>query len=113
MTFDTSTTKIDVKCSAGFYIRSLVHDLGEYLGSCAYMSSLVRQSVGDLSIDKPGCIDFNDAAGDSIVNALELTNSTYNVSVDERIKGAVDVARRHNLQRVNEKPKIRRASSIK
>ncbi len=33
--------------SSGFYVRSLIHDLGIELGSYAYMNSLVRTRQGD------------------------------------------------------------------
>lgn len=40
----------EVRCSSGTYIRSLVHDIGQMLGSGAYLSSLNRTSIGDLSL---------------------------------------------------------------
>ncbi|MEK7545394.1 MAG: tRNA pseudouridine(55) synthase TruB [Patescibacteria group bacterium] len=42
---------LDVRCSSGTYIRSLVHDLGAKLGCGAYMSNLRRVSVGDYHVD--------------------------------------------------------------
>lgn len=40
--------EIRVRCSAGTYIRTLCHDLGEQLGVGAAMSALEREAVGDL-----------------------------------------------------------------
>ena len=37
----------EINCSKGTYIRSLARDLGYALDSGAYMSSLVRTSIGD------------------------------------------------------------------
>lgn len=37
---------IDVTCSAGTYIRSLAHDLGEALGVGAHLSGLIRTASG-------------------------------------------------------------------
>lgn len=37
---------LDVKCGSGTYIRSLARDIGEALGSGAYMSGLVRTEHG-------------------------------------------------------------------
>ena len=37
---------IDVHCSKGTYVRTLVEDIGEKLGCGAYVSSLTRNSVG-------------------------------------------------------------------
>lgn len=42
----------DVKCSKGTYIRALCKDIGDKLGTGAYMSFLLRTSVGPFAIDK-------------------------------------------------------------
>jgi len=39
--------KFSAKVSSGTYIRSLVNDIGQKLGTGAYMSDLVRISIGD------------------------------------------------------------------
>jgi tRNA pseudouridine55 synthase len=46
---DRVTLSLD--CSAGFYVRSLAHDLGERLGIGAHLSALRRTRVGDFSVD--------------------------------------------------------------
>ncbi|MQL52454.1 tRNA pseudouridine(55) synthase TruB [Desulfofundulus thermobenzoicus] len=43
---------VDVVCSAGTYIRTLIHDLGERLGCGAYMSFLLRIRAGPFSIHR-------------------------------------------------------------
>ena len=48
---------IDVTCSPGTYIRSLAHDLGQYLGSGAYLSSLVRLASGRFTIEDATSLD--------------------------------------------------------
>ena len=48
---------IDVSCSPGTYIRSLAHDLGQYLGSGAYLSSLVRLASGRFTIEDATSLD--------------------------------------------------------
>lgn len=40
-----------VACSKGTYIRSLAHDLGQKLGSGAYLKSLRRTKIGEYSVD--------------------------------------------------------------
>jgi tRNA pseudouridine55 synthase len=42
---------IDVEVGRGFYLRSLAHDLGEQLGSGAYLAGLVRLRSGPFRID--------------------------------------------------------------
>uniref|UniRef100_A0A0E0H8F5 tRNA pseudouridine(55) synthase n=2 Tax=Oryza TaxID=4527 RepID=A0A0E0H8F5_ORYNI len=40
-----------VICSKGTYIRSLCADLGKALGSCAHLTALRRDSIGDFSVN--------------------------------------------------------------
>lgn len=47
--FPKATFKIT--CSKGTYIRTLIDDLGESLGSFAYVNSLIRSKVGDFYIE--------------------------------------------------------------
>ena len=42
---------IKVECSKGTYIRSLAHDLGQYLGCCAYLRNLTRSRCGPFHIE--------------------------------------------------------------
>lgn len=42
---------IRVECGKGTYIRSLARDIGEALGSGAYLTSLCRTRVGDVRIE--------------------------------------------------------------
>lgn len=42
---------LDVRCSSGTYIRSLVHDLGQKLGCGAYVSNLRRTEIGEYHLD--------------------------------------------------------------
>jgi tRNA pseudouridine55 synthase len=41
---------VRVHCSAGTYIRSLAHDLGEALGTCAHLSALRRVAAGEFTL---------------------------------------------------------------
>eukprot|EP00043_Microstomoeca_roanoka_P005806 m.58127 g.58127 ORF g.58127 m.58127 type:complete len:252 (+) comp13125_c0_seq1:337-1092(+) len=43
--FESPNFTLHVKCSAGVYIRSLVHDLGQALGSHAFVTQLIRTQV--------------------------------------------------------------------
>ncbi len=62
--FDNPLIELEVTCSKGTYIRSLAHDIGQKLGTGAYLYGLVRTKVEDydlndsLSID--GVIDWID-----------------------------------------------------
>lgn len=44
--------RLHVGCSKGTYIRSLAHDLGQALGTGAYLAGLVRTRVGDFTVEE-------------------------------------------------------------
>jgi tRNA pseudouridine55 synthase len=47
---DGSRVMVRLHCSAGFYVRSLAHDLGQRLGTGAHLAALRRTRVGDLTL---------------------------------------------------------------
>ena len=53
---DTMQMSIRVVCGKGTYIRSLARDIGQALGSGAYLTSLCRTRVGDVRIED--CLTF-------------------------------------------------------
>jgi tRNA pseudouridine55 synthase len=53
----TRDVALSVACSAGTYIRTLAHDLGERLGCGAHLVSLRRTGIGDLSIREAARLD--------------------------------------------------------
>jgi tRNA pseudouridine55 synthase len=46
-----------VDCSAGFYVRSLAHDLGQRLGIGAHLAALRRTRTGDFTVDQAVGLD--------------------------------------------------------
>lgn len=55
--FAGSEATLDVRCSAGTYIRTLINDIGEGLGSGAHMKSLVRTEAGGFSLEDAIALD--------------------------------------------------------
>jgi tRNA pseudouridine55 synthase len=53
---DLVTLRVD--CSAGFYVRSLAHDLGERLGTGAHLASLRRTRSGALTLSQALDLDI-------------------------------------------------------
>lgn len=45
------TARLEIKCSAGTYIRALARDLGEMLGCGAYLGALTRTASGGFRLD--------------------------------------------------------------
>ena len=58
----------DVTCSTGTYIRSLARDIGEAMGTCGHLTSLVRTEVGPLTKDK--CVEMDALTAENLKNYL-------------------------------------------
>lgn len=61
--FDDTTMQLDIRvvCGKGSYIRSLARDIGEALGSGAYLTALRRTRVGDMKVEDCHTFDsFNE-----------------------------------------------------
>ncbi|MBX3101475.1 MAG: tRNA pseudouridine(55) synthase TruB [Bacteroidetes bacterium] len=43
---ELAVARLHIHCQKGTYIRSLAHDLGQHLGTGAYLSGLVRTAIG-------------------------------------------------------------------
>jgi len=48
---------VDVRCTAGTYIRALARDLGRHLGTAAYLGALVRTATGPFRIEDAHRLD--------------------------------------------------------
>ncbi|KAM8877458.1 pseudouridylate synthase TRUB1 [Synchiropus picturatus] len=77
---------LDIECGGGFYVRSLVDDLGKALSSCAHVKELTRTKQGQFTLEQhalpeeqwtmenivrtlQSCSEVSPAAGDSDVAA--------------------------------------------
>lgn len=70
--FDFPYANIEVTCSKGTYIRTLVDDLGEYLETYAYVKELSRTRVGDFLLeDAIKSDDILEIGKDSLIGRLE------------------------------------------
>ena len=52
VSYEYPVAVFESRVSSGTYIRTLVEDLGNYLGTGAYMSNLKRTKVGDYSLEQ-------------------------------------------------------------
>ena len=55
--FKDNKAKIETKVSKGCYIRSLIFDIGQDLGTYATMTVLQRKQVGDYSLENSYCLE--------------------------------------------------------
>ncbi len=80
--FSYPKAKISVACSAGTYIRSLVSDLGNELGTGAILSDLRRTAIGDYIIEKAAKVDGLDKdkllASQIAVSQIRRDLNSYN-----------------------------------
>jgi len=49
--FNLPEIEFKIVCSKGTYIRSIAHDLGKKLGTCAYLKKLRRTAIGNYRVD--------------------------------------------------------------
>jgi len=62
---DRPIAVVEVTCSAGTYIRALARDLGERLGSAAYLGALTRTASGPFTLEGATPLDrIREAAAD-------------------------------------------------
>ncbi len=54
---ESPEAELELSCSAGFYVRALARDLGEELGTGAYLKSLVRTRVGPFVLEEAVGLD--------------------------------------------------------
>lgn len=55
--FDGATARLRIRCSAGTYVRSIAHDVGQKLGCGAYLDSLRRTASGDFTEENARSLD--------------------------------------------------------
>ena len=100
---DLVTLRID--CSAGFYVRSLAHDLGDRLGVGAHLTALRRTRSGDLTFADALPLDVaerdRDAARAAVIpldrmlpslSAVVLTHAGARHVAHGRDLGSADIA---------------------
>jgi tRNA pseudouridine55 synthase len=51
LSFDPPLARLRVRCSAGFYVRSLAHDLGQALTTGAILDALIRTEAANFRLD--------------------------------------------------------------
>ena len=81
---DTNVARIEIECSKGTYVRSIVNDLGQILGCGAVMTDLVRTKSGLFEIGSSVPLDMFVDISDVekyLINPIEvLSYSCYKLS---------------------------------
>lgn len=73
---------VDIKCSRGFYVRSLAHDLGAALGVGGHLDGLVRTAVGTFTVEQATPLDracelLEAKKTNDLVHALDAVLTTW------------------------------------
>ena len=67
---DGADVTLRLDCSAGFYVRSLAHDLGTQLGTGAHLSALRRTQASGLTLDDATPLEFAEQSREDALAAL-------------------------------------------
>jgi tRNA pseudouridine55 synthase len=101
---DSVTLAVD--CSAGFYIRSLAHDLGERLGVGAHLTALRRTRAGDFGLARAITLDAAErdphAAAAALVPLAGMLNALPSVVLTP--EGASRVAHGQDVRTIDHVP---------
>ena len=69
-TIEADCVTLIVDCSAGFYVRSLAHDLGQRLGIGGHLASLRRTRTGDFTVDQAVSLDTAERDPQHAIDAM-------------------------------------------
>lgn len=71
--FDNNNcVELEILCGRGTYVRSIVRDIGEYLGCGAFVKNLRRISIGNFCVDSAK--DINSIIEKDDINIIDLNN---------------------------------------
>jgi tRNA pseudouridine55 synthase len=79
---------IRVRCSAGTYVRTLAHDIGQQLGYGAHLTGLRRTAIGELTLEKACTLEQlavlaeNDGLSDKLISLTDALPDMAMVSVN-------------------------------
>lgn len=70
--FDGATASVTLVCSAGFYVRSFAHTLGERVGTGACLEALRRTRAGEFSLDSAVTLEALQGQEDVLPRVIPL-----------------------------------------
>ena len=76
---------IDVDCSAGTYLRSLAHDLGQRLGTGAHLWELCRTRSGPFTLEQAISLDDLETLGHERMIPMAVATGLPSYEVDARV----------------------------
>lgn len=70
---------LEINCSSGTYIRSIAHDLGQYLETGGYLSQLTRTHIEDFTLDQSLKLNEKTSLSEVQNKLLPLSVATNNL----------------------------------
>jgi tRNA pseudouridine55 synthase len=67
--------RLEVRCSAGFYVRVLAHDIGRRLGTGAHLAALRRTRCGEFSLDRAVPLEVIEREGAAALERIETIDA--------------------------------------
>lgn len=89
---DQPEADLDVSCSSGTFVRTLIHDIGERLGCGAHMTALCRTETGGFSLDE--AMPLEDVGEGDVKPLVESVRVLPSVDVDEQHAADVSFGRK-------------------
>jgi tRNA pseudouridine55 synthase len=68
--YDLGVARLQITCSAGFYVRSLAHDLGQRLGCGAHLEELRRTRAGEFSLAHSVPLGLAETEGPAVLDRM-------------------------------------------
>jgi tRNA pseudouridine55 synthase len=97
LSFDQDTARLEMHVTAGFYVRSLAHDLGEVLGCGAHLSALRRTRSGEFALASAVPLaDVLQSSRESLVARMVPVAALLSDVPSVRLRGAANMERLKN-----------------
>ena len=97
LSFDGETARLEMQVTAGFYVRSLAHDLGEALGCGAHLSALRRTRSGEFGLEHAvPLVDLLQAGREALVARMVPLSALLSDVASVTLRGAANLERLKN-----------------
>ena len=97
LSFDGETAQLEMQVTAGFYVRSLAHDLGEALGCGAHLSALRRTRSGEFSLEPAVPLaDVLQSGREALAGRIVPLSALLSDVATVTLRGAVNLERLKN-----------------
>ena len=90
--FTVSEATLHVRCSAGTYVRTLIHDLGQALGCGAHMASLRRTEAAGFG--EADAIPLDEVTSEALRPMIDATRVMHQAFIDDAAAKLVKDGRR-------------------